>query len=147
MAMLKMTRNSLQTPTVTSNSRRLTGSAGFSFIDVMLALVILTIGVLAVADLQVISSSGNKTSQGITTAASLGEATLEALKNPNTIPYANIVSVPATQVVGADGKTYTKTVTVTTDNPLTNTKTVTVTLTWTDGSKTNTVPMSTIIAQ
>ena len=39
MAMLKMTRNSLQTPTVTSNSRRFTGSAGFSFIDVMLALV------------------------------------------------------------------------------------------------------------
>jgi type IV pilus assembly protein PilV len=128
-------------------TRRTQRETGFSFIDVMLALVVLTIGVLAVADLQVISSSGNKTSQGITTAASLGEATLEALNNPNTIPYANIVSVPATQVVGADGKTYTKTVTVTTDSPLTNTKTVTVTLTWTDGSKTNTVPMSTIIAQ
>jgi type IV pilus assembly protein PilV len=128
-------------------TRRTRRETGFSFIDVMLALVVLTIGVLAVADLKVISSSGNKTSQGITTAASLGEATLEALKNPNTIPYANIVSVPATQVVGADGKTYTKTVTVTTDSPLTNTKTVTVTLTWTDGSKTNTVPMSTIIAQ
>ena len=129
---------------MTRKSRR---EGGFSFIDVMLALVVLSVGVLAVADLQVISSSGNKTSQGMTTAASLGEATLEALKNPNTMPYANIVSVPATQVVGADGKTYTKTVTVTTDSPLTNTKTVTVTLTWTDGSKTNTVPMSTIIAQ
>jgi len=39
MAMLKMTRNSLQTPTVTSNSRRLTGSVGLSFIDVLRALV------------------------------------------------------------------------------------------------------------
>lgn len=39
MAMLKMTRNSLQTPTVTSTSRRLTGSAGCSFIDVLLALI------------------------------------------------------------------------------------------------------------
>ncbi|HZC68702.1 MAG TPA: hypothetical protein VE201_08805, partial [Nitrospirales bacterium] len=110
-------------------TRRTQSEEGFSFIDVMLALVVLTIGVLAVADLQVISSSGNKTSQGITTAASLGEATLEAVKNPNTTPYANIVSAPATQVVGADGKTYTKTVTVTTNSPLTNTKTVTVTLT------------------
>ncbi len=129
---------------MTRKSRR---EGGFSFTDVMLALVVLAIGVLAVADLQFISSSGNKTSQGMMAAASLGGAALEALKNPKTMPYANIVSVPATQVVGADGKTYTKTVTVTTDSPLTNTKTVTVTLTWTDGSKTNTVPMSTIIAQ
>src|SRR5437588_11310649 len=36
MAMLKMTRNSLQTPTVTSNSRR---PVGLSFIDVLRALV------------------------------------------------------------------------------------------------------------
>src|SRR5207302_10421533 len=39
MAMLKMTHNSPQTPTVTSNPRRLTGSVGLSFIDVLRALV------------------------------------------------------------------------------------------------------------
>ena len=118
--------------------------AGFSFIDLMLALVVLTIGVLSLADLQIISSSGNKSSQGLTTAASLGEAKLEAIKNT---PYANIVAESATPVTGADGTTYTRVVTVTNNSPMPNTKIVTVTLTWTDGSRTTTIPMSTIIAQ
>ncbi|TLY25240.1 MAG: hypothetical protein E6K64_04430 [Nitrospirae bacterium] len=118
--------------------------AGFSFIDLMLALVVLTIGVLSLADLQIISSSGNKSSQGLTTAASLGEAKLEATKNT---PYANIVAESATPVTGADGTTYTRVVTVTNNSPMANTKIVTVTLTWTDGSRTTTIPMSTIIAQ
>lgn len=126
---------------MTRKSRR---EGGFSFIDVMLSLVVLTFGVLALADLQRISSSGNKASQGLTTAVSLGEAKLEALKNT---PCANIVAEAATPVTAADGTTYTRTVTVTTNSPMINTKTVTVTLTWTDGSKTHTIPMSTIIAQ
>lgn len=127
---------------MTRKSRR---EGGFSFIDVTLSLVVLTFGVLALADLQLIASSGNKASQGLTTAASLGEAKLEALKK-NT-PCANIVAEAATPVTAADGTTYTRTVTVTNNSPMINTKTVTVTLTWTDGSKTHTIPMSTIIAQ
>ncbi len=127
---------------MTRKSRR---EGGFSFIDVMLSLVILTFSVLALADLQLIASSGNKASQGLTTAASLGEAKLEALKK-NT-PCANIVAEAATPVTAADGTTYTRTVTVTNNSPMINTKTVIVTMTWTDGSKTHTIPMSTIIAQ
>jgi Tfp pilus assembly protein PilV len=127
-----------------AKQRRLSRDAGFSFIDTMLALVILTVGVLALADLQIISSSGNKSSQGLTTAASLGEAKLETIKST---PYANVVAEPPTPVTGADGTTYTRVVTVTNNSPMTNTKTVTVTLTWTDGSRTATIPMSTVIAQ
>jgi Tfp pilus assembly protein PilV len=127
---------------MTRKSRR---EGGFSFIDVMLSLVVLTFGVLALADLQRISSSGNKASQGLTTAVSLGEAKLEALKN--TLCANKIVAEAATPVTATDGTTYTRTVTVTTNSPMINTKTVTVTLKWTDGSKTHTIPMSTIIAQ
>ncbi len=127
---------------MTRKSRR---EGGFSFIDVMLALIVLTFGVLAFTDLQFIASSGNKASQGLTTAVSLGEAKLEALKK-NT-PCANIVAEAATPVTAADGTSYTRTVTVTNNSPMINTKTVTVTLAWTDGSKTHTIPMSTIIAQ
>jgi len=126
---------------MTRKSRR---EGGFSFIDVLLSLVVLTFGVLALADLQFIASSGNKASQGLTTAASLGEAKLEALKNT---PYANIVAEAATPVTAADGTTYTRAVTVTNNSPMINTKTVKVTLTWTGGSRTHTIPMSTIIAQ
>ncbi len=126
---------------MTRKSRR---EGGLSFIDVMLSLVVLTFGVLAMADLQFISSSGNKASQGLTTAASLGEAKLEELKKPCAN---NIVAEAATPVTAADGTTYTRTVTVTNNSPMINTKTVTVTMTWTEGSKTHTIPVSTIIAQ
>ena len=125
---------------MTRKSRR---EGGFSFIDVMLSLVVLTFGVLALADLQLIASSGNKASQDLTTAISLGEAKLEVLKKP----CANIVAEAATPVTAADGTMYTRTVTVTNNSPMINTKTVTVTLTWTGGSMTHTIPMSTIIAQ
>ncbi len=128
-----------------SKTRRTRREAGFSFIDVMLALVILTFGVLGLADLQVIASSGNKASQGLTTAAALGQAKLEAIKNT---PYANIVAEAVTPVTGADGSTYTRTVTVATDSPVVNAKTVTVTITWLDSAnKAHAVPMATIIAQ
>ncbi len=128
-----------------SKTRRTRREAGFSFIDVMLALVILTFGVLGLADLQVIASSGNKASQGLTTAAALGQAKLEAIKNTL---YANIVAEAATPVTAADGSTYTRTVTVATDSPVVNTKTVTVTITWLDSAnKAHAVPMATIIAQ
>jgi len=126
-------------------TRRTRREAGFSFTDVMLALVVLTFGVLGLADLQVIASSGNKASQGLTTAAALGQAKLEAIKNT---PYANIVAEAATPVTAADGSTYTRTVTVSTDSPLVNTKTVTVTITWQDSAnKAHAAPMATVIAQ
>jgi len=128
-----------------SKTRRTRREAGFSFIDVMLALVILTFGVLGLADLQVIASSGNKASQGLTTAAALGQAKLEAIKNTL---YANIVAEAATPVTAADGSTYTRTVTVATNSPMTNAKTVTVSITWLDSAnKAHTVPMATVIAQ
>jgi len=129
---------------MTRKSRR---EGGLSFIDVMLSLVVLTFGVLAMADLQFISSSGNKASQGLTTAASLGSAKLEELKKP----CANNIVAEAATLVTANCSpvctTYTRTVTVTNNSPMINTKTVTVTMTWTEGSKTHTIPVSTIIAQ
>lgn len=134
---------------MTRKSRR---EGGLSFIDVMLSLVVLTFGVLAMADLQFISSSGNKASQGLTTAASLGGAKLEALKKPcanNIVAEAPVLvdESGSPPQVGYNGPTFTRTVTVTNNSPMINTKTVTVTMTWTEGSKTHTIPVSTIIAQ
>jgi len=131
----------------------LADDSGFSFIDLMLALVVLTIGVLALADLQIISAKANTSSKGLTTASSLAETQLEAIKNTT---YANIcvgaspclMPTSTTTVTGGDGKTYTQTVAVTPNSPLTNTTTVTVTVTWQDSqNKTHTIPMATVIAQ
>jgi Tfp pilus assembly protein PilV len=120
----------------------------------MLALVVLTIGVLALGDLQIISSKANKSSQGLTTASSLAETKLEAIKNTTYASIANEATAQFDQSgnspppVGYTGQIFTRRVDVTPNSPLTNTKTVTVTVTWQDSqNKTHTVPMATIISQ
>ena len=109
----------------------------------MLALVVLTIGVLALADLQVISSHGNTSSKNTTAAISLAEQKLEAIKGSL---YGNIVAEAPTQVT-ASGLTFTRQVTVTDNSPAANVKTVKVIVTWSDASGTHTIPMATIISQ
>ena len=124
-------------------SRRTHSEAGFSFIDVMLALVILTIGVLALADLQTVTLKRGISSQRLISAITIAEQKMETIKKTT---YANIMAEPSTQVT-ASGLTFTRQVTVANDSPLVNSKTVTVTVTWLDGSQNHTVPTATIIAQ
>jgi len=131
----------------------LANDSGFSFIDVMLALVVLTIGVLALGDLSIISSKANTSSKGLATASSLAETKLEAIKNTTYASIANEAAVQFDQSgnspsPGYTGPIFTRTVTVTPNSPLTNTTTVTVTVKWQDSqNQTHTLPMATVIAQ
>src|SRR3989475_5267068 len=61
-------------------SRRTHSEAGFSFIDVMLALVILTIGVLALADLQTVTLKRGISSQRLISAITIAEQKMETIK-------------------------------------------------------------------
>src|SRR2546421_4187632 len=88
-------------------SRRTHSEAGFSFIDVMLALVILTIGVLALADLQAVTLKRGISSQRLISAITMAEQKMETIKKAT---YANIVAEPSTQVT-ASGLTYNRQVT------------------------------------
>ncbi len=121
----------------------LADNAGFGFIDLMLALVVLTIGVLALANLQTISSRSNTSSKRTTEAISLAEQKMEAIKNT---VYANIAAEAPTQVTSS-GLTFTREVQVTIDSPVANAKTVKVLVSWSDASGTHTIPMATIMAQ
>jgi type IV pilus assembly protein PilV len=116
---------------------------GFTLIEIMIAVAIISIGLLALAGLQVSLIRGNALSQRMTAAVSVAEQTVEQIKKT---PYANIQSVPSTQVQ-ASGFNFTSQVTVMNDSPLANTKTVNVTVTWSDGLKTHTVPLTTVISQ
>ena len=131
----------------------LADTPGFSFIDVMLALVVLTIGILALADLQIVSSRGNTATKYTTAAANIAEQKLEALKG---MVYTNIVAETPALVdesgnppqAGYSGPTFTRQMTVTNNSPVANSKTVKVIVTWTDKAGfTHTVPMSTVISQ
>lgn len=116
---------------------------GFTLIEVMITLVILSIGILAMARLQIAAIRGNGLSQRMTTAASIAEGKIEQLKNT---PFANIQAESPTQVT-ASNLNFTREVTVTNNSPMANTKTVSVIVTWKDRLKTYTVPLATIIGQ
>ena len=117
---------------------------GFTLIEIMITLVIMSIGLMALAGLQVSAIRGNAFSKRLTTAISIAQSRLEQVKNT---PYANIQSESPTQVaVSNPNLNFTRQVTVTNNSPLPNTKRVEVVVTWTQASKTYTVPISTIIS-
>ena len=122
-------------------------NAGFTLLESLLALVILSIGLLSLARLQISGLQGNAWSRDMTTAVAIADDQTEQLKNT---PFANIQAESATRVT-VSNRNFTKAVTVTDDAPdgLTGTtKTVRVIVSWQDyKQKTHTVQIATIIAQ
>jgi type IV pilus assembly protein PilV len=116
---------------------------GFTLVEIMIALVVLSVGLVALAGLQISAIRGNAFSKRMTTAVSIANARIEQIKSTS---YANIQSESSTQVT-ASNMTFTRQVTVTNNSPLSNTKTVNVTVTWSDGSKSHSVPITTIVSQ
>jgi type IV pilus assembly protein PilV len=117
-------------------------NAGFTLVESMLTLAIISVSLLALAGLQITALRGNALSRRITTAASIAEQRMEQLKNTS---YANIQAEAATQVT-ASNLHFTRQVIVT-NGPLPNTKSVSVLVSWQDQSKTHTLPIATIIGQ
>jgi len=117
-------------------------NAGFTLVESLLTLAIMSMSLLALAGLQITALRGNALSRSMTTAVSIAEQTIEQLKNTS---YANIQAEAATQVTAANLH-FTRQVTVT-NGPLPNTKSVSVLVSWQDQSKTHTLPLATIIGQ
>ncbi len=117
-------------------------NAGFTLVESMLTLAIMSMGLLALAGLQITALRGNALSRRMTTAVSLAEQRLEQLKNTS---YTNIQAEAAT-LVTASNLQFTRQVTVT-NGPLPNTKSVSVLVSWQDQATTHTLPIATIIGQ
>ena len=129
---------------VRKKPRLLSDDSGISFIDLMLSLVVLTIGVLAMMDLQVIATRSNASSNGTVIAISLAEEKMETIKNTT---FTGIVSQPSTTWTDPVTKIiYTTTATVTNNQPISGVKKVDVTVTWSDKAGNHTIPMATVIA-
>src|SRR5262249_15892184 len=117
-------------------------NAGFTLVESLLTLAIMSMSLLALAELQITALRGNTLSRSMTTAVSIAEQTIEQLKNTS---YANIRAEAATQVT-ASNLYFTRQVTVN-NGPLPNTKSVSVLVSWQDQSTTHTLPLATIIGQ
>jgi len=123
---------------------KISGKEGFTLIEVMIAILILAVGMMAMALLQVTAIRGGSFANQMTQASILGQDKIEVLKNTD---YGSISSNSDT-VTGGNGVTYTRTWTVTNDSPYSGSKTINLTVTWTGPQgNTHNVQFSTIVYQ
>jgi prepilin-type N-terminal cleavage/methylation domain-containing protein len=120
---------------------RASGQQGFTFIEVLQALSLSTIGLLALSSLTMGTIHANAKARRITTAATLAEAKMEELRNRN---YAEVVE--GTDAVTDTGVQYSRAWTVCTDCPIHGTKDVTLTVQWSEQA-TESVTLETIVAE
>ena len=117
-------------------------NTGFTLVESMLTLAIMSMSLLALAGLQITALRGNALSRRMTTAVSIAEQRIEQLKNTS-YPY---IQTEATAQVTASDLHFTRQVTVA-NGPLPNTKSVSVLVSWQDQLTTHTLPLVTIIGQ
>jgi type IV pilus assembly protein PilV len=105
-------------------------SKGFSLIEVLVALVILSISLLALAGLMVQSTKNSSWGSHLTEAATLAQDVLERFRGVR--PQTDILEgTNNDQVTATSGIRYTRTWTVTT-NGTSTLRNITITVTWTD---------------
>jgi len=110
-------------------------SAGFTIIEVMMAVVLVSVSLLAMASLSGTLIARNSQADQITTATTLAQDKIEELKNNTSFASIGNSTVPQTP--------YTITTTV---SDQTTWKNIDVTVTWARGGKTHQVALQTIIA-
>ena len=131
---------------ITKKRKRLLGtieaSGGFTLLEVLIAISVLTVGLLGVASMQVSAIRANDFASAQTEAATAGMDRIEKLLR---LPYdhADLISGNHTDPSPPSG--YTIGWNVTDDSPLSNTKTVTVTVSWVDRGKPKNISMRRIV--
>ncbi len=135
-----------------AGEREMSGENGFTIIEVLIAISIFAIGLLAVAALQITAFQGNRVGDELTKATMLAQMQVEAVKgadfNTATLAPGNYVDAnnPIDET-GAAGGRFTRTWTIT--NNTTFSRLITVTVGWTSmgvggGGGNRSVVMSTL---
>jgi len=110
---------------------RLTTDTGFSLIEVCVGIVILTVGLLAMASVLISILNGNTFSRKLSTATVLAKSKLEDIE---AVGYMNISSSDTTQVEDYQSipnyPGFKRTTSIDTDNPAAGMKKITVTIYW-----------------
>jgi len=112
-----------KTPAHSKNSLPRQGERGFTLIEVVIALTVFSIGLLAASLMQSAAIKGNKSSSAISQSSNWVAGKMEEVL---TVPYDNIVD----GTVSSPDGLYTLSWQVTNDTPITSTKTVVITSTW-----------------
>jgi type IV pilus modification protein PilV len=126
---------------------RSTNRNGFALIEVLMAMVIFTVGILALTGLQVTTISGNAKARMQTEATAIGVRIVEQLRS---LPFDHDDLVPKVNphsLSASGSRPYTVDWTVRADTPVNGTKMVRVTVTPSNKINGRTVTISTIIAE
>lgn len=122
-------------------------SNGFTLIEIMIAIFILTVALLGMAAVTVSVINGNAFSKEITTATTLAQDKMEEIKN---LGYSGTPSSDTTTTEDyksiTDYPTYKRDTEIDAASPGANMKTITVTVSWKRGSTTHNVILKTIVA-
>jgi prepilin-type N-terminal cleavage/methylation domain-containing protein len=115
---------------------------GFTLIEVIIAIAVLAIALLALVGVTVSVINGNVFSRMMTTATTMAEDKMEELKNTS---YANIT--PGGDSPTGGNYTYTRAWLVNSNSPASGMKTITVTVTWSWQGQSHTVSLATIVSE
>jgi len=115
-----------------------------TLIEVMITVLLISIGLLGVAQISVTTIESNTYSQQITMAATLAQDKVEELHR---VAYANAVATTGTEAYGtiANYAAYKRVTTITPDAPAVNMLTATVTVFWNADARS--VSVNTIFAE
>ena len=121
---------------------------GFTLIEVLVVIVVLTIGLLGTAGLTTGIIRGNFFSKNITSATVIAQTQLEAVQNKGYLGATTTNFPSAVQAVPMDGLNYGRRTIITDNSPATNMKTISVTVSWTEANNTaRSINLQTILAQ
>ena len=121
---------------------------GFTLIEVLVAALILTTGLLGTLGLATGVIRGNFFSKNLTSATAIAQTQLEAVQNRGYV-NATTANFPAAAVTVTMGNVnFARTTTITNDSPSVNTKTISVTVSWAESNNAaRSVSLQTILAQ
>jgi type IV pilus assembly protein PilV len=114
-------------------------SAGFTLVEVIVAIVLLGVGLMGMAALSTTVTRANVQSSSLTTATALAQERAERLRTED---YDALASGNDSRVV--DNVTYTRSWVVTADDPEPGLKTVAIAVSWTTRGTTHTTRLTTI---
>jgi type IV pilus assembly protein PilV len=128
------------------NRRALSSAQGFTLIEVLIAIVILSIGLLGTAGLTTGVIRGNHFSKNLTSATAAAQTQLESIKSAG---YSNAVDANyPDDTVAMGGMTFNRSTDITPNSPAANMRTVVVTVQWKETNNTSrSVTLQTILAE
>jgi type IV pilus assembly protein PilV len=134
---------SIHNGTVFLSEKKVSGEKGFSILEILIAISIFAIGLLAVASLLITASSGNRVGNAYSTATMLAQRQIETLKSADIASPTLVAGVYADlnnpiNENGLNGGIFTRSWTIVGNTPLS--RQISVTVAWNNRS----VVMSTV---